>query len=83
MYKIKANSDGSIEQFKARFVTKGYLQQYVMDYEKTFVPIAKRTIVRTLIAVTSVRQWCISRLYVKNAFLNGELQEEVYMEPPS
>ena len=53
-----------------------------MDYEETFVPIAKMTSVRTLIAIASVRQWCISQLDVKNVFLNGDLQEEVYIEPP-
>ena len=44
-----------------------------MDYEETLAHVAKITIVRTLIAVASVRQWCISQLYVKNAFLNGDL----------
>ena len=54
-----------------------------MDYEETFAPIAKMTTVRrTLIVVASVRQWCISQLDVKNVFLNRDLQEEVYMEPP-
>ena len=42
----------------------------------------KMTIVRPLITIASVRQCCISELYVKNAFLNGDIQEEVYMEPP-
>ena len=52
-----------------------------MDFEETFAPIAKMNTFRTHIAVDSVRQWCISQLDVKNAFLNGDLQEEIYMEP--
>ena len=82
VYKIKTNSDGSIERFNARLVSKGYSQQYGMDYEETFAPVAKMTIVRTLIAVASAQQWCISQLDIKNVFLNGDLQEEAYMDPP-
>ncbi|KAL5563912.1 hypothetical protein UlMin_033659 [Ulmus minor] len=54
-----------------------------MDYEETFAPVAKTTTIHTLIAVASVRQWHISQLDVKNAFLNGDLQNKVYMAPPS
>ena len=52
-----------------------------MDYEETVAPITKMTTIHTLIAVASVRQRCISQLDVKNVFLNGDLKEEVYMEP--
>jgi hypothetical protein len=53
-----------------------------MDYKETFALIAKMIAIRTLIAVASIHQWHISQLDVKNAFLNEDLQEKVYMAPP-
>ncbi|XP_057487537.1 uncharacterized mitochondrial protein AtMg00810-like [Actinidia eriantha] len=53
-----------------------------MDYEETFAPVAKMTTIRTLIVVVSIHQWHISQMDIKNTFLNGDLQEEVYMTPP-
>jgi hypothetical protein len=77
----KICSDVSIEHYKARLVARGFQQQYGRDYE-TFAPVAHRTTVHTLIAVTSVHRWVISQLNIKNDFLHGELHEEVYMHPP-
>jgi len=70
VYTIKYKADGSIERYKARLVDKGFTQTNGVDYMETFAPVAK------------MNTWNLQQFDVKNAFLHGEIEEEIYMELP-
>ncbi len=71
-----------VSNYKARLVAKGYAQTYGIDYEKTYSPVTKMTIVITIITMAIAKGWSLHQMDVNNVFLHGDLQEEVYMEQP-
>nr|GEW67764.1 hypothetical protein [Tanacetum cinerariifolium] len=82
IYKKKTNMDGKVHIYKARLVAKGYTQTYGVDYEETFSPVANVRAIRNLIAISAYHDYEIWQMDVKTVFLNGFLEEEIYMEQP-
>jgi hypothetical protein len=82
LYKTKIVADGSVEKHKARFVARGFSHIEGVDYDETFTPVARYTSIGTIIAIATKMGWRIHQMDVKTAFLNGFIEEEVYIEQP-
>ena len=81
-YKIKYKSIGEIERYKERLVAKGYSQKEEIDYKETFSPVVMIKTVRTILTIATQRQCNIHQMDVFNAFLQGDLPDEIYMDLP-
>ncbi|KZV55553.1 hypothetical protein F511_23512 [Dorcoceras hygrometricum] len=82
VYKAKKNANGEVERYKVRLVAKGYKQKHGVDYDEVFAPVARLETIRLLISLAAKYRWKIYQLDVKSAFLNGFLDEDVYIEQP-
>ena len=82
IYKTKLNPDGSIERYKARLVAKGFTQREGIDYYETYAPVSSKDSLRIVMALVAHFDLELHQMDVKTAFLNGELNEEVYMQQP-
>ena len=80
IYKIKHAVDGSIKKYKARYVARGFSQKEGIDYEKTFYPVVRYTSIITIMTLEAKKRWKLHRMNVKKTFLNGVIEEEVYIE---
>lgn len=80
IFKVKENPDQSINKYKAWLLDKGFQQQYGFDFHETFLPVVKLTTIRIILTIFITCKWEIKQVDVNNLFLNGDLQEEAYMQ---
>lgn len=82
VFKLKRKPDGSVERFKARLVVKGFMQREGIDYQEVYAPTARTDTFRVLMAVAAELDLEVHHMDVKTAFLNGELDETLYVQSP-
>ncbi|CAI7920454.1 unnamed protein product [Closterium sp. NIES-54] len=82
LFRIKSDANGNIERYNSRLVAKGYQQKEKVDYKELFAPVVKPTTHRTLLAGAVIKGWVVKQMDVTTAFLNGVLEEEIFMAQP-
>jgi hypothetical protein len=82
VFKIKHGVDDELEHYKVRLVARGFTQTFGVHYNETFAPIAKFMSIRCILTLATVEDIKIHRMNIKTAFINGDLEEEIYMEQP-
>jgi hypothetical protein len=82
VFKLKRDEAGAIVKHKARLVARGFVQREGIDFDDTFAPVTRMESVRLLFALVAQKGWRVHHTDVKSAFLNGDLNEEVYVHQP-
>ena len=82
VYDIKTDENGHLERFKVRWVAKGFSQRHGKDYWETFSPVVRMNTVRMLLALATQEGWDVQQTDIKTAFLEAELDEDIYVRPP-
>ena len=81
-YRVKHAADESVEKYKAHFMAKGFSQKEGIDYEETFATVARYSSIQTIISLAVEMGWRVHQMDVKTAFLNGVIEEEVFINQP-
>jgi Reverse transcriptase (RNA-dependent DNA polymerase) len=82
VYRIKFGANGKPNRFKARLVAKGFTQIIGLNYNETFSPVTCLDLIWILLALATLEDWEIHQIDIKTAFLNGDLDKEIYMQQP-
>uniref|UniRef100_A0A2N9FHR1 Reverse transcriptase Ty1/copia-type domain-containing protein n=1 Tax=Fagus sylvatica TaxID=28930 RepID=A0A2N9FHR1_FAGSY len=82
VFRVKRKADGTVEWHKAKLVAKGFHQKFEVDYDETYSPVIKPTTVRTVLSLAISSGWSLRQIDIQNAFLHGNLSEEVFMSQP-